>query len=111
VKQARQDQAPRDAETRRNGVQSLRAVEGVILYRIDDVETGEPEQDRERQEYGNVKFGEMRWAAAHGEPGAERRERERQPEKKMACPGKSLRERIEKDDRERQRRKQKTQRV
>ena len=81
MKKARERQGAGDAEAHRNRVQSMSAVKFTILQRIDDIEASQPENDRETEKHRYYQLAYIKWGAGYSQPGADRRNRERQTQK------------------------------
>ena len=87
-------------------MQRFVAIEFEILRRVDQVEARDPADHSGRQDQRRP--GEP---AGCRDPGPDRRDRQREPEKEMGRRGEAFRQRVEKDDRERERREQSVSRL
>src|SRR5258706_5680173 len=92
-------------------MEAVRPIEVEILERVDDIEPGEPKEDRQTEKKRHRELIGGGGSPADRQPGAHGGEREGEPEKKVRGPGKSFRQRIKKDDPERHRGQGETERV
>ena len=102
----RERHRPAHAEPEHHRMQALALIHLVILRGVDEVEARHPDQHRCRK---NERRETQR--SGHRDPRAHRGCGERQPEKEMRERREPLGERIEKHDRQRERREQEAQRV
>ena len=94
MQKLREPQRARDAETHDERVQALAPIELKILRGVDQIESRDPSDHARSEEQGS-----QRQPAGRRDPGAGRRDGEREAKKKMARRGESLGQRIEENDR------------
>lgn len=100
VKPDRPAKGSRDTEADHQRMQALAAVDLVVLARIDQIKTRHPDEHR-----GGEGERDNRHSTRHGDPGPDRCDGQREAEEELRKVGESLCQRIEKNDRQRDRRK------
>ena len=105
MKERRHVQRPARAQLNREREEAVRAIEG-LSEAVDDVEAGDPEEDREAEDDGGP-----REHPSHRDPRADRRDRETQPENEVRERRHALRVRVAEDDEERDGRKREAERI